>query len=152
INEEFEKVTDSDINTPYLKTLKNSRSLPDFEEYVVSTSADMPYHSNIASEEVSPVVKGPLDASEDTLISLRRPVDEVRRKFSEFFEDKGCVKKGVRNVTPSTADGERRKRVKCYVQGSERRKRMKVIGRGSERRFVMGWDNHHTYLLSRICV
>ncbi|GKB45388.1 hypothetical protein Tco_0896141 [Tanacetum coccineum] len=32
IHEEFEKVTDSDIDTPYLKTLKNSRPLPDFEE------------------------------------------------------------------------------------------------------------------------
>ncbi|GKD71602.1 hypothetical protein Tco_1325692, partial [Tanacetum coccineum] len=30
-------------NTPYLKTLKNSRPLLDFEEYAVSTSADMPY-------------------------------------------------------------------------------------------------------------
>ncbi|GKD77975.1 hypothetical protein Tco_1340596 [Tanacetum coccineum] len=181
-------------------------------------------------EEVSPVVKGPLDASEDTLLSLRSedpnfkiqekaveyvralnaaplkvvfagPVDEVssviedvfdidesnvegmqvRDKFAEFFEDKGSVEKvlsatklpkggnshsayspyhledkvnfeGVGNVTPWAAEVGRRKRVKCYVQGSGRRKRKKVIGRGSGRRFVMGWDNHHTYLLSRICV
>nr|GEU67882.1 probable protein phosphatase 2C 51 [Tanacetum cinerariifolium] len=83
------------------------------------------------------------------------PVDEVRGKFAEFPEDKGCVEKvlsvtklpeggntysayspyhlegkvifkGVRNVTPWVADGERRKRAKCYVQGSERRKRKKV--------------------------
>ncbi|GJS31929.1 hypothetical protein Tco_0492549 [Tanacetum coccineum] len=69
------------------------------------------------SEEASPVVKGPLNASEDTLLSLRmvlaRPVDEVssviedvfdidesnvegmqvRDKFAEFFEDKGSVEK-----------------------------------------------------------
>ncbi|GKC68927.1 hypothetical protein Tco_1114810, partial [Tanacetum coccineum] len=73
-------------------------------------------------EEVSPVVKGPLDASEDTLLSLQSEdpnfkiqekaveyvralnvapfevvfaghVDEVRDKFFEFSEDKGCVKK-----------------------------------------------------------
>ncbi|GJY39055.1 hypothetical protein Tco_0425419 [Tanacetum coccineum] len=181
-------------------------------------------------EEVSPVVKGPLDASEDTLLSLQSedpnfkiqekaveyvralnvaplkvvfagPVDEVssviedvfdidesnvedmqvRDKFAEFFEDKGSVKnvlsatklpngenshsayspyhledkvnfEGVRNVTPWAVEVERRKRVKCYVQGSGRRKRKKVIGRGRGRRFVMGWDNHHTYLLSRIYV
>ncbi|GJY19353.1 hypothetical protein Tco_0390844 [Tanacetum coccineum] len=68
----------------------------------------------LPSEEVSPVVKGPLDASEYTLISLRRPVDEVISviedvfdidesnmegmqvpdKFAEFFEDKGSVEKG----------------------------------------------------------
>ncbi|GJU12725.1 reverse transcriptase domain-containing protein [Tanacetum coccineum] len=30
-------------HTPYLMTLKNSRPLPDFEEYTVSTSADTPY-------------------------------------------------------------------------------------------------------------
>ncbi|GKC03731.1 hypothetical protein Tco_0995341, partial [Tanacetum coccineum] len=29
-------------HTPYLLTLKNSRPLPDFEEYAVSTSADTP--------------------------------------------------------------------------------------------------------------
>ncbi|GJV07239.1 hypothetical protein Tco_1344895 [Tanacetum coccineum] len=162
------------------------------------------------SEESSPVVKGPLDASEDTLLSLRSkdpnfkiqekpveyvralnvapfevvfagPVDEVRGKFAEFSKYKGCVEKvlsatklpeggnsysayspyhiegkvifeGVRNVTPWAADGGRRKRVKCYVQGSRRRKRKKVIGRGRGRRFVMGWDNHHTYLLSEICL
>ncbi|GKB07416.1 hypothetical protein Tco_0835700 [Tanacetum coccineum] len=181
-------------------------------------------------EEVSPVVKGPLDASEDTLLSLRSedlnfkiqekaveyvralnvaplkvvfagPVDEVssviedvfdidesnvedmqvRDKFAEFFEDKGSVEnvlsatklpkcenshstyspyhledkmnfEGVENVTPWAAEVGRRKIVKCYVQGSGRRKRKKVIGRGRGRRFVMGWDNHHTYLLSRIYV
>ncbi|GJW06310.1 hypothetical protein Tco_1568733 [Tanacetum coccineum] len=119
----------------------------------------------LSSEEASSVVKGLLDASEDTLISLRRPVDEVRGKFAKFSGDKGCVEKvlsatklpeggnchstyfsyhlegkvifeGVRNVTPWAADGGRRKRVKCYVQGSGRRKRKKVIGRGSERRVL----------------
>ncbi|GJT90622.1 DUF4219 domain-containing protein [Tanacetum coccineum] len=76
----------------------------------------------LPSEEASPVVKGPLDASKDTLLSLRskdpnfkiqkkaveyvralndapldlvfaEPVDEVRSKFVDFFEDKGCVEK-----------------------------------------------------------
>ncbi|GKC14604.1 hypothetical protein Tco_1011386 [Tanacetum coccineum] len=59
---------------------------------------------------------------------------------------------GVGNVTPWAVEVGRRKIVKCYVQGSGRPKRKKVIGQGSRRRFVMGWDNHHTYLLSRICV
>ncbi|GJU94017.1 hypothetical protein Tco_1318773 [Tanacetum coccineum] len=82
---------------------------------------------SLPSEEASPVVKGPLDASEDTLLSLQSedpnfkiqekavefvralndaplevvfagPVDEVRGKFAEFFKDKGCVKK-VLSVT-----------------------------------------------------
>ncbi|GJR94893.1 putative reverse transcriptase domain-containing protein [Tanacetum coccineum] len=130
------------------------------------------------------VVKGPLDAGEDTLLSLRNedpnfkikekaveyvrtlnaaplevvfagPIDEVHGKFVKFSEDKGCVEKvlsatelleggnshlayssyhlegmvifeGVKNVTPWAADGGRRKRVKCYIQGSERRKKKKV--------------------------
>ncbi|GKB50476.1 hypothetical protein Tco_0901229 [Tanacetum coccineum] len=79
------------------------------------------------SEEASPVVKGLLDASEDTFLSLRSedpnfkiqkkaveyvralnaaplevvfagPVDEVRGKFAEFSKDKGCVEK-VLSVT-----------------------------------------------------
>ncbi|GJZ27311.1 hypothetical protein Tco_0571564 [Tanacetum coccineum] len=181
-------------------------------------------------EKVSPVVRGSLDASEDTILSLRSedpnfkiqekavecvralnvaplrvvfagPVDEVssviedvfdidesnvegmqvRDKFAEFFEDKGSVEKvlsatklpeggnshsayspyhledkvnfeGVRNVTPWAAEVGRRKIVKCYVQDSGRRKRKNVISRDNGRRFVVGWDNHHTYLLSRICV
>ncbi|GKD75646.1 hypothetical protein Tco_1333928 [Tanacetum coccineum] len=151
---------------------------------------------SLPSKEASLVVKGSLDASEDTLLSLRSkdpnfkiqekaveyvrvlnaaplevvfagPIDEVRGKFVKFSEDKGCVEKvlsatklpeggnshlayspyhlegmvifeGVRNVTPWAADNGRRKRVKCYIQGSERRKKKKVIGRGSGRRFVMG--------------
>ncbi|GJU08417.1 zinc finger, CCHC-type containing protein [Tanacetum coccineum] len=142
---------------------------------------------SLPSEEASLVVKGPLDASEDTLLSLRRSVDEVssviedvfdidesnvegmqvRDKFAEFFEDRESVEKvlsatklpkggnshsgyspyhledkvnfeGVGNVTPWAAEVRRRKRVKCYIQGSGRRKRKKVIGRGSGRQFVMG--------------
>ncbi|GJV53017.1 hypothetical protein Tco_1448758 [Tanacetum coccineum] len=170
---------------------------------------------SLPSDEASPVVKGPLDASEDTLLFLRSedpnfkiheygvkyvralnvvplevvftgPVDEVssviedvfdidesnvegmhvRDKFAEFFEDKGSMKKvlsatklpkggnshstyspyhledkvnfeGVGNITPSAAKVGRRKRVKCYVQGSGRRKKKKVIRRGSGRQFVM---------------
>ncbi|GJU53335.1 hypothetical protein Tco_1227049 [Tanacetum coccineum] len=139
---------------------------------------------SMSSEEALPVVKGPLDDSKDTILSLRsedlnfkiqekvveyvralnvaplevvfaEPVDEVRGKFAEFSKDKGCVQKvlsatklpeggnshsayspyhlegkvifkGVRNVTPWAADGGRRKKVKCYVQGSGRGKRLLV--------------------------
>ncbi|GJS00625.1 reverse transcriptase domain-containing protein [Tanacetum coccineum] len=52
----FEKVTDSDIDTPYLKTSKNSRQLPDFEEYAVSTSVYTSYiilWSNIKKSTLS---------------------------------------------------------------------------------------------------
>ncbi|GJZ41853.1 hypothetical protein Tco_0588739, partial [Tanacetum coccineum] len=141
-------------------------------------------------EEALPVVKGPLDASENTLLSLRsedpnfkiqekaveyvralnvaplevvfaRPVDEVRSQFSKFSKDKESVEnvlsatkfseggnshsvsfpyhleckvnfEGVGNVTPWATDVTRRKRVKCYVQGSGRRKRKKFILRGNE--------------------
>ncbi|GJV84097.1 hypothetical protein Tco_1523995 [Tanacetum coccineum] len=132
-------------------------------------------------EEVSPVVKGPLDASKDTYQSLRSedinfkiqekaveyvralnvaplkvvfagPVDEVSSVIEDVFDiDESNVEayspyhledkvnfKGVGNVTSWAAKVGRRKRVKCYVQGSGRRKRKKVIGRGSGRRFVMG--------------
>ncbi|GJW11241.1 hypothetical protein Tco_1577068 [Tanacetum coccineum] len=145
-------------------------------------------------EEFSPVVKGPLDASEDTLLSLRSkdpyfkiqenaveyvralnaaplkvvfvgPVNEVSSVIEDVFdidesnmeggkshsayspyhlEDKVNFKR-VGNVTPWAVEVRRRKKVKCYVQGSGKGK--KVIGRGSGRQFVMGWDNHHTYLL-----
>nr|GFB24188.1 hypothetical protein [Tanacetum cinerariifolium] len=76
----------------------------------------------LPSEEASPVAKGPLDVSKDTLLSLRSedpnfkiqekavkyvralnaaplkvvfagPVDEVLGKFSKFSKDKGCVEK-----------------------------------------------------------
>ncbi|GKC43359.1 hypothetical protein Tco_1061081 [Tanacetum coccineum] len=75
---------------------------------------------SLPSKEASPVVKGPLDASEDTLLSLRREdlnfkiqekaveyvralnvsplevvfaglVDEFRGNFVKFSKDKGCV-------------------------------------------------------------
>ncbi|GJT09325.1 hypothetical protein Tco_0856367 [Tanacetum coccineum] len=77
---------------------------------------------SLPSKEASPVVKGPLDASEDTLLSLRSEdpnfkiqekaveyvralnvsplevvfaglVDEFRGNFVEFSKDKGCVEK-----------------------------------------------------------
>ncbi|GJX53143.1 hypothetical protein Tco_0281512 [Tanacetum coccineum] len=208
---EFEKLMNRVTDIPdslrisfYISRLKLNLQ----HEMLVSSPTTLGDAFSIA--QASPVVKGPLYASEDTIQSLRSedpnfkiqekaieyvralnvaslevvfigPVDEVRGKFAEFSEDKGCVEKvlsatklpkggnshsacspyhlegkmifeGVRNVTPWAADGGRRKRVKCYVQGSERRKMKKAIGRGSRRRFVMGWDNHHTYLLSRICV
>ncbi|GKD79260.1 hypothetical protein Tco_1341881 [Tanacetum coccineum] len=93
---------------------------------------------SLPSEEASPVVIGPLDASKIPFYLC-----EVRDKFAEFFKDKGSVKKvlsatklskggnshsayfsyhledkvnfeGVGNVTPWAAEVERRKRVKCY--------------------------------------
>nr|GEY23290.1 hypothetical protein [Tanacetum cinerariifolium] len=124
-------------------------------------------------EEVSHVVKGPLDANEDTFLSLRsedlnfkieenaveyvralnvaplkavftRLVDEVsnviedvfnidesnvegmqvRDKFAEFFEDKESVERSG-ECYALAVEVKRRKRVKCYVQGSGRRKRKK---------------------------
>ncbi|GKB48007.1 hypothetical protein Tco_0898760 [Tanacetum coccineum] len=96
------------------------------------------------------------------------PVDEVSSVIEDVFDiDKGSVEKvlsatklpkfrnshstyspyhledkvnfeGVGNVTSWAVKVGRRKRVKCYVQGSGRWKGKKVIGRGSGRRFVMG--------------
>ncbi|GKC99601.1 hypothetical protein Tco_1169876 [Tanacetum coccineum] len=115
----------------------------------------------LPSEKASHVVKGPLDASEDTLLSLRSedsnskiqekaveyvralnvapfevvfagPVDELPEggnSHSAYFPyhlDGKVIFEGVRNVTPWAADGGRRKRVKCYVQGSGRGKRLLV--------------------------
>ncbi|GJW99584.1 peroxidase 60-like protein [Tanacetum coccineum] len=53
---EFTKSGDPEKHTPYLKTLKNSRPLPDFEEYGVSTSVYTPYiilWSNIMKSTLS---------------------------------------------------------------------------------------------------
>nr|GFA86482.1 hypothetical protein [Tanacetum cinerariifolium] len=64
------------------------------------------------------------------------PVDEVRAKLAEFFKDKGSVEKA--------ADVERRKGVKCYVQGSERRKRVLCYVQGSgmwKRKKYVGCDS-----------
>ncbi|GJR52182.1 serine hydrolase FSH [Tanacetum coccineum] len=126
-------------------------------------------------DEVSSVIED-VDIDESNVKGMH-----VRDKFAEFFEDKGSMEnvlsatklpkggnshstyspyhledkvnfEGMGNITPWATKVGRRKKVKCYVQGSGRRKRKKVIRRGSGRRFVMGWDNHHTYLLSRICV
>ncbi|GKB26529.1 hypothetical protein Tco_0865930 [Tanacetum coccineum] len=111
---------------------------------------------SLPSEEASFVVKGPLDASQDTLLSLRSEDlnFKIQEKAIEYVRALNVAPLEVVFAGPvdEAADGGRRKRVKCYVQGSGRRKRKKVIGRGSGRRFVTDWDNHHTYLLSRICV
>ncbi|GJT57134.1 hypothetical protein Tco_0992188 [Tanacetum coccineum] len=81
--------------------------------------------TSLQSKVASLEAKGSLDASEDTLLSLQRSVDEVCSKFAKFSEDK------VFSATKlPEADVGIRKRVKCYVQGSGRRKRKKVIGRG----------------------
>ncbi|GJY56608.1 hypothetical protein Tco_0455723 [Tanacetum coccineum] len=119
--------------------------------------------------EVSSVIEDVFDVDESNVEGM-----QVRDKFAEFFKDKGSVEKvlcatklpegenshsayslyhledkvnfeGVGNVTPWAASIGRRKKVKCYVQGSGRRKRKKVICCSSGRQFVMGWDNHHTY-------
>ncbi|GJW94554.1 hypothetical protein Tco_0174226 [Tanacetum coccineum] len=111
--------------------------------------------------EVISVIEDVFDIDESNMEGMQVP-----DKFAKFFEDKGSVEKvlsatklpkggnshsayspyhledkvnfkGVGNVTPWAAEVERRKRVKCYVQGSTRRKRKKVIGRDNERRFVM---------------
>nr|GEW56794.1 reverse transcriptase domain-containing protein [Tanacetum cinerariifolium] len=58
---------------------------------------------SLPSKEDSPVVKGPLDASEDTLLSLRKPVDEVCGMFAKFSKDKGCVEKVPQDYDVSSA-------------------------------------------------
>ncbi|GJU43571.1 hypothetical protein Tco_1200837 [Tanacetum coccineum] len=124
-------------------------------------------------DEVSSVIEDVFDVDESNVEGM-----QVRDKFVEFFKDKGSVEKvlcatklpeggnshsayspyhledkvnfeGVGNVTPWAAGIKRRKKVKCYVQGSGRRKRKNVICRISGRRFMMDWDNHHTYPLFR---
>nr|GEU91803.1 class II heat shock protein [Tanacetum cinerariifolium] len=108
-------------------------------------------------KEVSSVVKGTLDVSEDTLLSLRSedpnfmiqekaveyvrafnaaslkvvfagPVNKVSSVIEDVFNTDESNMEGMGNVTPWVAEVERRKIVKCYVQGSRRRKRKKVIG------------------------
>ncbi|GKE75584.1 hypothetical protein Tco_1537625 [Tanacetum coccineum] len=110
---------------------------------------------SLPSDEASPMVKGPLDASVDTLLFLQSedpnfkiqengvkyvrdlnvvplevvftgPVDEVSSVIEDVFEINESNVEGVGNITPWAAKVGRRKRVKCYVQGSERRKRKKV--------------------------
>nr|GEY62401.1 hypothetical protein [Tanacetum cinerariifolium] len=98
-------------------------------------------------DEVSSVIEDVFDIDESNVEGM-----QVRDKFAEFLEDKGSVERvlsatklpkggtshstyspyhledkvnfeGVGNVTPWAAEVERRKRVKCYVQGSGRRKK-----------------------------
>nr|GEU92270.1 Ty3/gypsy retrotransposon protein [Tanacetum cinerariifolium] len=52
--------------------------------------------------------------------------------YSQYHLEGKVNFEGVRNVTRLAAGVERRKRVKCYVQGSRRRKRKKGVGCGSE--------------------
>ncbi|GKB24080.1 hypothetical protein Tco_0863481 [Tanacetum coccineum] len=61
------KSTDSDINTPYLKTLKNSRPLPNFEEYVGEGSTVLveSHHTPIGAPStsqphISPTLRSPI--------------------------------------------------------------------------------------------
>ncbi|GJV41875.1 hypothetical protein Tco_1420315 [Tanacetum coccineum] len=101
-------------------------------------------------DEVSSVIEDVFDIVESNVEGM-----QVRDKFAEFFEDKGSVEKvlsaiklpkggnshsayslyhlkdkvnfeGVGNVTPWEAEFRRRKRVKCYVQGSGKGKRLLV--------------------------
>ncbi|GJZ08090.1 reverse transcriptase domain-containing protein [Tanacetum coccineum] len=63
-------------NTPYLKTLKNSRPLPDFEEYVISTSVDTPcmiLWSNIKKNTFSantPYPRNQYSVSKETILRI----------------------------------------------------------------------------------
>nr|GEW58472.1 hypothetical protein [Tanacetum cinerariifolium] len=56
--------------------------------------------------------------------------DSQSSYFPYHFEGK-VIFKGVGNVMHWAADDGKKKRVKCYAQGSGRQKRKKVIGRGS---------------------
>nr|GEW89609.1 chaperone protein ClpB3, chloroplastic-like [Tanacetum cinerariifolium] len=56
----------------------------------------------------------------------------IKDSFNKYFVINRLSKRQFSfSVDYVSADGGRRKRVKCYVQGSGRRKRKKVIGRGS---------------------
>ncbi|GJV93445.1 hypothetical protein Tco_1541258 [Tanacetum coccineum] len=109
---------------------------------------------SLASEEASHVVKveyvRTLNAAPFKVV-FTGPVDEVSSMIEDVFDiDESNVEggnthsayspyhledkvnfEGVGNVMLWAAEVGRRKRVKCYVQGSRRRKRKKVIGRGS---------------------
>ncbi|GJY58384.1 hypothetical protein Tco_0458276, partial [Tanacetum coccineum] len=120
-------------------------------------------------DEVSSVIEDVFDIDESNVEGMH-----VCDKFVKIFKDKGSMKKvlsatklpkggnshstyspyhledkvnfeGVGNITPWAAKVGRRKRVKCYVQGSGRRKRKKVIRRGSGRRKVNQecFSRHH---------
>ncbi|GKD14360.1 hypothetical protein Tco_1198767 [Tanacetum coccineum] len=170
IEARFEAITEREQNIK--EKADTTLSLPSKEaSLVVIRPLDVSLRRPV--DEVSSVIEDVFDIDESNVKGM-----QVRDMFAEFFEDKGCMEKvlsatklpeggnshsayspyhledkvnfeGVGNVTPWAADVRRRKRVKCYVQGSRRRKRKKVIYHGSGRQFVMGLDNHHTYPLFR---
>ncbi|GKC74533.1 retrovirus-related pol polyprotein from transposon TNT 1-94 [Tanacetum coccineum] len=87
-------------HTPYLKTLKNSRPLPDFEEYAVSTSV---YTSSIRrTQEVRYTVPEVLD--------MPYPGGRIRLRYKEFgeliqpFKDPERVSQLVRKLLKTTAE------------------------------------------------
>nr|GEU59756.1 quiescin-sulfhydryl oxidase 2 [Tanacetum cinerariifolium] len=78
IFEHLAKNGEKDTNTLYLKNLKNSRPLPDFEEYVVSTSVDtscMILWSNIKKNTFlanTPYPKLQYSVSEEPILRIQR--------------------------------------------------------------------------------
>nr|GEY70090.1 hypothetical protein [Tanacetum cinerariifolium] len=84
---------------------------------------------SLPSEEVSPMVKGPLDANDDILLSLRRLVDKVSSVIDDVFNIGESNVESMQEwdiLHPRQRTSEEEKRVKCYVQGSERGKRVLV--------------------------
>ncbi|GKC75680.1 retrovirus-related pol polyprotein from transposon TNT 1-94 [Tanacetum coccineum] len=81
INKEFQKVADYNINTPYLKTLENSRPMPDFKEY----ANDTPYvilwskiKKNIFSAN-TPYPKTPILRIGQYSVSKKSDMDKIWR-------------------------------------------------------------------------
>nr|GEW61147.1 reverse transcriptase domain-containing protein [Tanacetum cinerariifolium] len=58
-------------------------------------------------------------------------MSDSQSSYSSYHFEGKVIFEGVGNVMPWVVDGGRKKRVKCYAQGSGRRKRKKVIGRDS---------------------
>ncbi|GJU20717.1 hypothetical protein Tco_1154059 [Tanacetum coccineum] len=79
INEEFKKVTDSDINTPYLKNLKNSRPLPEFEEYVVVAG----YHCAFCRDYLVHLISS-VEAYTPVTIDIESELEEAPSEIEEF--------------------------------------------------------------------
>ncbi|GJZ38109.1 hypothetical protein Tco_0584300 [Tanacetum coccineum] len=159
----FEAIVEKEQNIK--ETTDTTLSLPSEEASLVvkrplDASEDTFLSLRRPVDEVSSVIEDVFDIDESNVEGM-----QVRDKFVNFFEDKRNVKnvlsatklpkgekshsayspyhledkvnfEGVGNVTPWAADVGRRKRVKCYVQGSGRRKRKKVIGHGSGKRKV----------------
>ncbi|GKG48585.1 hypothetical protein Tco_0512732, partial [Tanacetum coccineum] len=73
--------------TPYQKTWTNSRPLPDFEEYVVSNSSDMPYMKPWSTfNETQSEANTPYP--EQAIRRIRKTINEYSRRFKHGAHSK----------------------------------------------------------------